>query len=547
MVLEVPFQIGTGAGVIKSTDLVRGVNPLSLGAVGDGKADDTIPVYLAIQESILSKLPVVITRPHAVSSVGYSNVENVTMAMLGDGRLIGLTGTDNIFVLNDCADVNLINPWIIGKGSGVVDVGIFANNYSGLRIINPRVTGCATKGILLQTALNPLNKPNLILGQQVRSCQIGIWFDMGAEYITVMGGVITDCSDHGIIGGLGNCYIIGNQVIDNMYGLAMVGSLGSNPDHGTILGNSFNHNQVYGIKLENNVNNELLEANVALSTGYSTNFRTTASITSGSNVATLAKAIKCVNGHAVKIAGAGVAGADLITTITGGAGTTSLLLAASASTTVSAADMKLVWPTTGKNHSILINNGYNLRVAHNRFGENPYIYGHAKCNYVDNELLYDGLTEMSHPTGALAGTYPKNTDVLYFANDAKAKTVTSLADDVRVQKRLNTENGQMASTSKVNPTLLNNWTNTAGYTQAAYWIDDEGTVHIEGVLTGGAGSAGAVIFNLPAGFRPTVSGDFVTVGNGNTLGAVRIYLNGDVQQVSGGTALFSLNGINFKP
>lgn len=62
---------------------------------------------------------------------------------------------------------------------------------------------------------------------------------------------------------------------------------------------------------------------------------TIGSITSGTNTLTLASASTFANGQTIIVAGAGVSGTPLHTTITSGGGTTSLVLAANASTTVS--------------------------------------------------------------------------------------------------------------------------------------------------------------------------------------------------------------------
>lgn len=64
---------------------------------------------------------------------------------------------------------------------------------------------------------------------------------------------------------------------------------------------------------------------------------TTGSITTGTNTLTLAAAIDFVDGQGMFVAGAGVAGADLITQISSGGGTVNLVLADNASTTVSGA------------------------------------------------------------------------------------------------------------------------------------------------------------------------------------------------------------------
>lgn len=66
---------------------------------------------------------------------------------------------------------------------------------------------------------------------------------------------------------------------------------------------------------------------------------TTGAITASAATLTVASATGLTNGTTVCVAGAGAAGADLVTTISSGGGTTTLTLAATASTTVSGAEV----------------------------------------------------------------------------------------------------------------------------------------------------------------------------------------------------------------
>ncbi len=83
----------------------------------------------------------------------------------------------------------------------------------------------------------------------------------------------------------------------------------------------------------------------------------------------------------------------------------------------------------------------------------------------------------------------------------------------------------------ITPTLLNGWTNYNPYfTGVGYNKDALGYVHIKGVIASGAGNA--VIFKLPAGFRPyKVQPHIVAVNtNGTTdaIGRINIHPDGDV-------------------
>lgn len=91
------------------------------------------------------------------------------------------------------------------------------------------------------------------------------------------------------------------------------------------------------------------------------------------------------------------------------------------------------------------------------------------------------------------------------------------------------------------PALLNSWANyTAGRTNASYYKDPFGIVHIEGTIAGGT-SIGAVMFTLPAGYRPGAEMDFACSAN-----QVGVLANGNVYGISGSTGYVPLNGITFR-
>jgi hypothetical protein len=99
------------------------------------------------------------------------------------------------------------------------------------------------------------------------------------------------------------------------------------------------------------------------------------------------------------------------------------------------------------------------------------------------------------------------------------------------------------------PTLLNSWANYGGgYSNAGFYKDPFGRVHLRGAVAGG--TATGVIFTLPEGYRPSGSLLIPAVAQeGATLYAtfVTITANGNVTAGGIGTAndFFSLNGISF--
>jgi hypothetical protein len=83
------------------------------------------------------------------------------------------------------------------------------------------------------------------------------------------------------------------------------------------------------------------------------------------------------------------------------------------------------------------------------------------------------------------------------------------------------------------PAFENGWTNYSanpGWSQAGFWKDAFGVVHLEGTLT--AGTSGAPAFTLPAADRPATN-LFVPVANGTfayimSTGEVEPFATGDV-------------------
>lgn len=86
----------------------------------------------------------------------------------------------------------------------------------------------------------------------------------------------------------------------------------------------------------------------------------------------------------------------------------------------------------------------------------------------------------------------------------------------------------------------------SGWAPPAYWKDEDGLVHLEGV--GAGGTLGLAMFPLPPGFRPDKDRVFSVVSN-STFGAVQVTAGGNVIPLAVGTAsnaAYSLDGISFR-
>jgi hypothetical protein len=108
--------------------------------------------------------------------------------------------------------------------------------------------------------------------------------------------------------------------------------------------------------------------------------------------------------------------------------------------------------------------------------------------------------------------------------------------------------GSIQNDPFVTPALVNSWVNYgAQHATAAYYKDKEGTVHLRGLIKNGTATPGTVLFTLPAGYRPSTSGQsvFAVISN-NELGRVDVKTNGDVVIIFGTNQFLSLDGISFR-
>ena len=96
----------------------------------------------------------------------------------------------------------------------------------------------------------------------------------------------------------------------------------------------------------------------------------------------------------------------------------------------------------------------------------------------------------------------------------------------------------------ITPTLLNSWVNyDAGVeTHAAYRIDDDGMVHVKGLVK--TGTPPAVIFTLPVGYRPPGHIVFSTVSN-ESFGVLRVLSDGSITPSVGSATWFSIGEVAF--
>ena len=151
--------------------------------------------------------------------------------------------------------------------------------------------------------------------------------------------------------------------------------------------------------------------------------------------------------------------------------------------------------------------------------------------------------------GDLAGDYPNPVIAPDAVTSSRIFNGTIAAEDLAPAEDLisPTLNDCAASTP---------WTTPVAFAQPVkYWKDPYGVVHLQGSIGCAAGNAteGAAIFNLPSGYRPTVSGGVIrwlVLGNNVTPVQLAVLENGNVvYDGPDGDAVdnyISLDGLTFR-
>jgi hypothetical protein len=96
------------------------------------------------------------------------------------------------------------------------------------------------------------------------------------------------------------------------------------------------------------------------------------------------------------------------------------------------------------------------------------------------------------------------------------------------------------------PAFLNSWVNYgSGFDTAAFWKQSDGWIHLKGLVKNGS-SGGAVVFQLPVGYRVPDHEMYFNVVSNNVSAVVAVRPNGNVDCfLNGSTAFLCLDGIMF--
>lgn len=93
-------------------------------------------------------------------------------------------------------------------------------------------------------------------------------------------------------------------------------------------------------------------------------------------------------------------------------------------------------------------------------------------------------------------------------------------------------------------TFQNSWNNIGGANATVQYTKISGVVYLKGMASGGTATAGTIVFNLPAGYRPAAYRNFAVISN-NAFGYISIAPNGDVAIQVGVSGSLAFDNISF--
>lgn len=142
--------------------------------------------------------------------------------------------------------------------------------------------------------------------------------------------------------------------------------------------------------------------------------------------------------------------------------------------------------------------------------------------------------------GALTADTLEASTSIHSNGDLTADGNLSIGGDLDIAGGISPQEGWNDVGTLGKPAFQNFWTNynTATHDRVSYFKDKNGIVHIKGFVR--SGTTGTVIFNLPAGYRPSLMIHAPGWSNVNPA-MFRIYANGNVEHGAGGNGWFSVH------
>lgn len=250
----------TGTGTVARTlqdEVFDRVHIKQFGAVCDGVADDTA----AWQAAINSGRRTIDARGMTSKITGQINlVANQTIDLTG-AKITTTGSTGRRFSAAAVNDWSIIGPFdIVGDGATVgTCIGIYVSDCARWRIDSPNISNIRGHGILRDGGTNTTTRSDhgSIINPKIKGSYRGYedQAGTGAEYVTLVNPIITECTDFGLKTAAGNVLCMGGHVVDNLQDGVVIGA-GSNNAHGSFIGTNINHNIRYNIWTQQVLNGE---------------------------------------------------------------------------------------------------------------------------------------------------------------------------------------------------------------------------------------------------------------------------------------------------
>jgi hypothetical protein len=178
--------------------------------------------------------------------------------------------------------------------------------------------------------------------------------------------------------------------------------------------------------------------------------------------------------------------------------------------------------------------------------ERFYVNGNAK---VETDFLVGGNSILNNRVNVLdrlaIGTSSGPTERFYVNGNAKVETDFLVGGKLIALDSITIK--AIVQEAIQPPAFQNGWINHGGgFTDAGFWKDKEGLVHIQGLIKNGGTALNTILFTLPLGYRPP-DRQIYTVLSNNIVSRIDILDNGDVIITSAASSLWlNLTGIYFR-
>lgn len=182
------------------------------------------------------------TNAVSVISFGGSSLQiigrNATLTVGANVTALTLSGCENVtvkglaFTSSAASGLSQRGIYVTGCGRIMITECIFRTLTYGV-YMDASKTGIVTGAFPI---------PSTITNNIIQACGAGVYTAPGAEYIVIADNIINDCTIFGVGIDSGNIDVISNLISGNDVGVQVDGSATSNGDHGSIVGNTINHN-----------------------------------------------------------------------------------------------------------------------------------------------------------------------------------------------------------------------------------------------------------------------------------------------------------------